>query len=544
LRQATTTTPARGVRADETRPRTSRPLNARLESVGARRAALAAVLLVYLALAAGSALTRRPWSDEAWFANPAWNLATKGFMGTTVLRTGEAWLQGIERRTYWVMPLGLLAEAAWFKLFGFGLFTTRLLSAAWGALALGACYVFVKRLSGDAPLALLTVALLAVDYVFISAASFGRMDMMSAALGLSAYAAYAALRERNLLAAVFAAQSLTCLSGLTHPHGGTLTFLGLIFVTLYLDRARLGWRHLAVAAAPYLVGALGWGAYVAQEPQTFLAQFKGNATTGGRASTLTHPWLGLKWEITRRYATAYGLGAHSAGHRGPIMLKSLVLVAYACAVAGVLAVRRLRAEPYVRVLLALVAVHFVALSIVDGQKLYYYLVHIVPLYTALLAVFLLWCWRRRAMPRLALLLAASALLAVQAGGLLYRMKVNTMRQGYAPAVAFLREHTTPQTLIMASGDIGFGLGFDRNLVDDTRLGYHTGVRPEVIVVEEIYGENFKGWRASEPALAAHVARTLAGYDLVHDAGGYQIYFAKGVGRTASARAAGGQKSPL
>jgi hypothetical protein len=305
-----------------------------------------------------------------------------------------------------------------------------------------------------------------------------------------------------------------------------LSFLGLLFVTLHFDRTRLNWRHIVVAAAPYFVGALGWGAYISEDPQNFISQFKGNATTGGRASVLTHPWLGLKWEITRRYATSYGLGAHSAGHRGPIVLKSLVLVAYVVALAGAIFVRRLRAERHVRVLLVLIAIYFVALSIVDGQKLYYYLVHIVPLYTAVLAVWLLWCWRQRAVPRWLLALSVGALLVVQAGGLLYRMKVNTMQQGYGPAVAFLREHTTPQTTIMASGDIGFGLGFDRNLLDDTRLGYYTGIRPDVIVVEEIYGENFKGWRESEPALADHVARTLAEYDLVRDQGGYQIYFAK------------------
>jgi 4-amino-4-deoxy-L-arabinose transferase-like glycosyltransferase len=497
-----------------------------LERKNARRLVLVAIVLVYLALAVGSALTKRPWSDEAWFANPAWNLATRGFMGTTVLRTGEAWLRGIERHTYWVMPLGLLTEAAWYKLFGFSLFKTRLLETAWGLVALLAWYVFIKKLTNDVRLALLTAALLAIDYVFVSAASFGRMDMMSAALGLCAYAAYMSLRERNLTLAIFVSQTLTCLSGMTHPHGGTLTFLGLLFVTLYFDRARLSWRQLIVAAVPYLVGALGWGAYISQDPTNFLTQFKGNATTGGRASALTHPWLGLKWEITRRYATAYGLGAHSTGHTGPIVLKSLVLVAYACALAGVLFVRRLRGEAHVRVLLWLILIYFVALSIVDGQKLYYYLVHIVPLYTAVLAVWLCWCWRERPLPRLLLVACIAALVVVQAGGLVYRMKVNTMQQGYAPAVAYLREHTTPQTSIMASGDLGFGLGFDRNLLDDTRLGYYTGIHPDVIVVEEIYSENFKGWRTSEPALADYVTRTLAQYELVFDRGGYQIYFAK------------------
>jgi hypothetical protein len=32
---------------------------------------------IYLALAAGGVFTNRPWSDEAWFASPAMNLATQ-----------------------------------------------------------------------------------------------------------------------------------------------------------------------------------------------------------------------------------------------------------------------------------------------------------------------------------------------------------------------------------------------------------------------------------------------------------------------------------
>ncbi|MDX6270133.1 MAG: hypothetical protein QOD28_1356, partial [Acidobacteriota bacterium] len=40
-----------------------------------------------LALAFGSALTKSPWSDEAWFAQAGLNLATRGEMTTPVLET-------------------------------------------------------------------------------------------------------------------------------------------------------------------------------------------------------------------------------------------------------------------------------------------------------------------------------------------------------------------------------------------------------------------------------------------------------------------------
>ena len=46
---------------------------------------LGLILAVYLALELGNIATRSPWCDEAWFGSPAYNLAYKGFMGTTVL---------------------------------------------------------------------------------------------------------------------------------------------------------------------------------------------------------------------------------------------------------------------------------------------------------------------------------------------------------------------------------------------------------------------------------------------------------------------------
>ena len=48
-------------------------------------AGTALIVFVYLALGLTNVFTRAPWCDEAWFGNPAYNLAYKGFMGTTIL---------------------------------------------------------------------------------------------------------------------------------------------------------------------------------------------------------------------------------------------------------------------------------------------------------------------------------------------------------------------------------------------------------------------------------------------------------------------------
>src|SRR6185295_9082725 len=89
---------------------------------------------LFLFLAFASAYTRRPWCDEAWFADPAFNLLTKGTMGTTVLEPSGHYRHpiGIQQHTYWIMPLHILLQTAWYKMAGFSLGSLRTLSILFG----------------------------------------------------------------------------------------------------------------------------------------------------------------------------------------------------------------------------------------------------------------------------------------------------------------------------------------------------------------------------------------------------------------------------
>src|SRR4029079_4910262 len=88
--------------------------------------------MLYVLLGSGSALTRLPICDEGWYANPAFNLSAGRSMGTTVLESAGTPLHGLDRHTYWVMPLYIVGEASVYELFGAGLLQTRLFSLAWG----------------------------------------------------------------------------------------------------------------------------------------------------------------------------------------------------------------------------------------------------------------------------------------------------------------------------------------------------------------------------------------------------------------------------
>jgi len=407
----------------------------------------------YLLLATGSILTRLPWVDEALFASPAVNLVSRGYMGTTAMETAGTPWQGIERHTYWTGPLHPLAQAGWYELFGFGLFSMRALSAVWGLVALAALYLVALRMSEDRAVAALAAALIALDCSFIATASSGRMDMMNAALGMAGLADYLCWRERHLPVAVLAGHSLVCASGLTHPNG-ILYLASLLFLMIYFDRGRFSWRSWALAAVPYGVGALGWGLYIREDPASFLAQFTGNMRNGGRLSYLRAPWAGVWNDLVVRYLGYFGL---SPGANALSRVKLVIPLVHAAGLAGLLSMAALRRQAGYRALLGVAALHFGMLSVYDGQKLPYYLIHTVTLLDAILAVWIVRAWTKNSIPRLWLGGLLAAFLGVQILTSVQRIKQNPYRTSYLPAVSFLQKNAGQPSLIMGSASLDFAL---------------------------------------------------------------------------------------
>jgi hypothetical protein len=487
------------------------------------------VVVLYFLLAAGTALSKRPWSDEGWFASPAYNLINNGHMGTTILESVEPRGQqkGINQYTYWVMPLDIVAQAAWYKITGFGIFQMRMLSAVWGLVAAISLWFIVYRLSGNRNVALLAASIAALDYTFITGASFGRMDMMCAALNFAGFASFLLLREKHFGVAILVSQACIVASGLTHPYGA-LGLFGLAFLTLYLDRKRVGLRHVAIALIPYVVGAAGWGLYILQRPDLFMSQFVGNATAGGngggRLDGLFAPWEALYREITLRYMVAFGMGAHSAGHSSLAKLKIFMLLTYVAGIIGSVFVRSIRTNPGYRVLIFLTGIYFLLLTLFDGQKLAWYLVHTIPLFAALLAIFVHWLWTSTRMPRWAIALPLVLFAMLQLGGIAQRIRQREYQKTYLPAASFLKANAEPSSLIMGSSELAFALGFDANLVDDVRLGYYTGKRPDFIVVEEVYQDAFIGVSTQNMDVYQHILDLLGNeYRPVYDHNHYKIY---------------------
>ncbi|MGI8669914.1 MAG: hypothetical protein ACR2J3_08750 [Aridibacter sp.] len=483
------------------------------------------IILIFISFAVASSLTYRPEVDEGMFASPAMNLAAEGYMGTTVLDTSGTNLTRIEQRTYWVMPLFLVNAAAFFKVFGASLFAMWLVSTFWGIILLISFYFITLKLSKNKNTALLSMGLVACSYMVIATASLARMDIMSASLGFAGIAVYLSFREKDFSKAIFFSQTLVMLSGLTHSNG-IMAFVGLAFLTLYYDFRRIKIKHIFLAAIPYIIGGIGFGIWVLQDYQAFKDQFIDNAKMGGRLAGFTAPLEGFIKEFTERYPHAVGLGATTGGHSGPIYLKSLILIGYIVGVLGLIFTKELRQNLNYFALLILVGIYFAGLTILDGQKETYYLIHIIPLYVACFAIWLNWAWNNysNSLMRLGLIGGVFIFIMLQIGGIGLRIKQNTYGRLYKPTIAYLKENSTEKDLIMGKSDLGFELGFPKNFIDDGEFAYSSGKRPKFIIYDSQVESSWQDSKVSFPEFYVYFPKLLKEeYKVAYENEGYKVY---------------------
>lgn len=480
------------------------------------------LLILLVALATATARTRLLAPNEGWFADPAFHLATRGFLGTTIIESSGTWLEGIDRHTYWIFPLYPLAQAAVYRIFGFSLFTMRGLSIACAVVAVSAFFFLIRSQAGQG-IALLATLLLVTDFHFLVAASVGRMDMMCAALGYSAIAAYVILRDRSFPTAVILSQTLAAAACFTHPCG-VLEAAGLILLAFRWDRQRWNVRVAGLALLPYAAGLAGYGVYALQDFPSFVRQLSGNvsglageATGSTRLGGLAHPWAALRAEILDRYVSTFVGGSWTDPYRPQLV----ILFLYWGGATVALLDRQIRRQQAARFLLPLVTLFWVIMWLFEGLKMRSYLVHTLPLFAGLGALWI-WNWTKgRTFLRAAVV---AVFLCVQLLGIGYGVRINQYRNEYLSAATYMKQHGPPGSLIMASGEFAFEFGFDGRLVDDVRLGYLSGKRPMFYVRDVWYAHWLEKSETRDPAVYQHVHGALAEcYQEVFSNPGYTIY---------------------
>ena len=230
------------------------------------------VAVVILVVLCGHMLTLLryppPFVDEAWAANRAWALLVKG------IAFGDLDAGVFEKYPgYWtyfpMLPTSIQAAALW--LAGHpALWPLRLVSLAFGAILLGACYL-IGRSTGSRSVGFVSCTLTALSPAFLYSAHLARWDIMVAALGYSALAIQAWNARRSTAWAAFAGL-LVGLAFEVHPHASLF-----VPVSAALYVAQSGWatllrRDVWAWAAGIAAGASVYVAlHLMRYPQGFLA---------------------------------------------------------------------------------------------------------------------------------------------------------------------------------------------------------------------------------------------------------------------------------
>jgi hypothetical protein len=478
------------------------------------------VVVCYLLLGFGRAISTSPWNDEAWYSSPSWSLIHNGTTGTPLLETAGQFWRGINLRTYWVVPLQFFVQVPWFKVFGFSLLSARCFALSWGLVGLVSWGFIVRRFTQNDVMALWTMLLLAFDYQFVSQMALDRMDAMSLGLASLAILSYLELRERHLAAAVLVSQICVAACGLTHPTPGIPVLCAVAFLAVYYDRSRISVKLLLLAAIPYLIFGAGWYWYISAAPDLFRAQFLGNVTDIDRLGGFRHPLHAVIGEL-RRHA---GMGGFAPGMASLYRIKILSVVIYIVAGISLLFTRAARRDPGIRPLLGLWLVYVVVMTFYDNTKEVKYAVHLVPVYDAVVAVWLIWIWQQRRAQRWIAVAVAAIFFAVNAGGLLYTSYRDDYHKAYLPVADFLKSHAKSSDLILAGSEFGFAMGFDRNMVDDERITYSSHKTPDFIVVSPNYQSFIEADRRNWPAAYHYIESLLAQrYTPIYSQNGYTIF---------------------
>ena len=467
------------------------------------RFALPAVLAGYAFLAGIVALNKLPWCDEGWYGAPALNLVKNGSMGTPNFYYVR--LPGVIDYTFWEMPGFIVVLAAWFKAVGGGLLQARALTCILGALVLVLWALILRRLGANVWERTLAMALIATDQFFILDATYARADMQSLVLLSAALWLYLRYREQSFTKASVLANVAVAAAALTHPNAGLLALAALCALALP-DIRRLRWYDLVLCAIPYVVGGGLWWLYIRQAPDLFAAQFTANA--GGRFTAILSPLESIRSEISRRYLLAFGLGAHSSGTPKLVVLKAAGLVAWACGVLACLTVRSLRQRHLTRVLLGLLAIDVFYLTFFEGTRTTTYLIWLVPIFSALVAM---WCvheWEQHSVRRWPATALIALAMAVQGGTSLAKARLQWGMRPFHEAVQYLQANAEGRPIV-ASIEFGYVLGFTPGtFYDDVSLGAWSRIDPGYVVLEDRYREWLPEPRGKVPDEVHAAARKL------------------------------------
>jgi hypothetical protein len=192
----------------------------------------------------------------------------------------------------------------------------------------------------------------------------------------------------------------------------------------------------------------------------------------------------------------------------------------------------IRRDSGARLLVILAGASFLVMSVYDGAKQTYYLVHMTPLFCCVAALWLTHVWPRRA-GRIVVTGYLAILLGLQLVWTASSIIRDPLHRSFLPMARYVGDHLHncgDRCFVVASAELGLELGFDDSrLHDDFLLGYRSGLKPDYIVMDgKGYYSNLEGLDTTYPAIAAYMHGLLASrYHRVYSDGYYDVFALNG-----------------
>jgi hypothetical protein len=262
-----------------------------------------------------------------------------------------------------------------------------------------------------------------------------------------------------------------------------------------------------------------------QAPGDFILQFGGNAAE--RGLPITDPMAIIHSQIAVRFLYMFGMAPDT---RGFSHVKILILAAYAAGILGVVLNRELRSRRATRSLLLVSGVTLLVMIAIDREAQHHYLIHFVVWMISLTAVAGVWWWDRRSVPRSLLVACLVVVVMVQAATTGRRVTQRAYATAYLPVTAYLKAHAPGNGVVMGSAELAFELGYGDSLVDDQRLGFRSGKRPNFIVIDKNrYAEWIPQYQQREPETYRYIRGMMdSEFHPVLENGAYQVYARNGL----------------
>jgi hypothetical protein len=173
------------------------------------------------------------------------------------------------------------------------------------------------------------------------------------------------------------------------------------------------------------------------------------------------------------------------------------------------------------------AIHAAGLMILDGMKLHFYLIHVLPWLYLLTALAAARIWHGGGWKKPAVAVWLTGYFLIQGAGSAYPIYRNSMSD-YVAAARFVEKHAAPDRLIMGSAELGFEIGYADDLLDDWTLGCLNGLQPDIIVQENGYRQRQTQWRNECNAFIDRMLSPKGGYELAMEQGEYSVYLRRGL----------------